>query len=165
MKTCRVFRRLISSRYIWNRRLQELDQDHAPNLLPHVLLSSLSWEKLRDIVIRAERRHNRCAGPNAPRPTREITVDIHQSNKEGTLGQPSGWGSELFLLPGGEYLFVKWPKGVLQCWNVLSNKCIWTYPSAHTQGRRICNFACELQGENIIVAMTSEGMDRDERYT
>lgn len=56
-----------------------------------------------------------------------------------------GWGTECMLLPGGEYILVRWPAGYLQCFSTASastsmaakstigSGLVWTYPPLPTR--------------------------------
>lgn len=129
-QTCKFIRSLSSSRVIWIKQLHELDQARAPDLYPGMALDALDGTQLRRVVARAYRRHRNCSFASI---TRTTTLSLSKSAfPRESLGDLSEWGSEIVLLPGGSHLLILWPKGFLQCWDVVSQSCVWTYPSGHT---------------------------------
>ena len=94
------------------KRLHGLDQAHAPNVPPHLLLDSLSWEEIRKLVIKAYRRARNTE--NVPRVTHEVVIPLNSENELSSFGNPLGWGVDTMLLPGGKYFLIKWPIGYLQ---------------------------------------------------
>ncbi|KAH8109074.1 hypothetical protein DFH11DRAFT_1515984 [Phellopilus nigrolimitatus] len=120
-QTCRFIHNIISVRVFWLYRLHALEQDNAPNLPPHISISTLTLPQLRTLVIRAHRRHRNCMRPGTLRPTREIQVKIKCPNLDNIS---SNWA----LLPGGELFLVSTTEGYIQCFNVREKKkCIWTH--------------------------------------
>ncbi|KAH8109077.1 hypothetical protein DFH11DRAFT_970814 [Phellopilus nigrolimitatus] len=126
--TCRFIHNIISVRVFWLYRLHALEQDNAPNLPPHISISTLTLPQLRTLVIRAHRRHRNCMRPGTLRPTREIRVNI----KCPYLHDIS---SNQALLPGGELFLVWTAEGYIQCFNVRKRKCIWTYQPKEPMSR------------------------------
>lgn len=103
-------------------------------------------------------------------PTREVVIPIGQANANGTAGRPSGRVAETFLVPGGEHLFVRWYAGYLQCWDVATRECAWTYPNTlhgeldEVEVNAKCCFACDVQVDgDIHVAIVSETRAGDQR--
>ena len=171
MQTCRSLRDAIVCRHFWLKRLQLLDQEHAPDLPPHVNVDSLTYHELRDLVVRARRRVLNCTGSSPLRVSREMVIPISQENVNNILGQTLGWGADTLLVPGGRYFLLKWPAGYLQCWDVATKDCMWTYPriprnvSDTSWVLSRCCFACDVQMDGYVhVAVVSEAQGVDERY-
>lgn len=145
-QTCKFIRSLSSCRVIWIKQLHKLDQERAPDLYPGIVLDALDGAELRRIVARAYRRHKNCSSASI---TRITTLSISDNvPPRALLGDLSEWGSEIVLLPGGSHLLILWPKGFLQCWDVVSQSCVWTYPSLHNsagqQQLRVLSFDSDV---------------------
>ncbi|KAL5532090.1 hypothetical protein ACEPAF_5654 [Sanghuangporus sanghuang] len=169
-RTCQFLRSIISSRHFWLKRLQCLDQAHAPDLPPHVSVSSLGYRDLRDLVVRARRRVLNRTSSSSLRISREIIIPIGQANVDGVLGKPLGWGADTLLSPGAQYFFIRWPAGYLQCWDVRDKECLWTYPelpsdrSDMRETRTKCAFACDMaENGDVHLAVVSETLGQDQR--
>lgn len=156
-KTCTLLRDVASNRHFWLNRLYELDQAHAPNLPPHLLLESLTWEEIRELVIKAYRRAENTG--EVPKVTREVVIPIKEGNALTYFGNTHTWGADTVLLPGGRYFLIRWPVGYLQCWDVSKRRFLWTYPEVASydsllQEESITNYSCEVQSNgdiNILV--------------
>ncbi|EJD08411.1 uncharacterized protein FOMMEDRAFT_138231, partial [Fomitiporia mediterranea MF3/22] len=156
-QTCHFFRDLVSSRLLWLKLLQDLDQVHAPDLPPHILIASLQYPDLRSLVVRARRRVLNYTSTSPLRVSRRIVIPIGQKNVNGILGEPSGWGADTLLLPGGQYFLMKWPAGYLQFWEVETAECLWTYPDLPQDPLELNDevpskhcFACDVQANGDV---------------
>jgi len=162
-QTCKCIRSLSSSRVIWIMQLHELEQERAPDLYPGLVLDALNGAQLRCIVARAYRRHRNCSQAFSPVITRTTILSLTECESRTTpralLGDLSEWGSEIVLLPGGSHLLILWPKGFLQCWDVVSQSCVWTYPSPPSGGQqlRILSFDSDVCGNgNLLLLVSTE---------
>ncbi|KAL5504770.1 hypothetical protein ACEPAH_7433 [Sanghuangporus vaninii] len=169
-RTCQFLRSIISSRHFWLKRLQRLDQTHAPDLPPHVSVSSLGYRDLRDLVVRARRRVLNLTSSSSLQISREIAIPIGQANVDGILGKPLGWGADTLLSPGAQYFFIRWPAGYLQCWDVRDKECLWTYPGLPSDRSDMRGtltkyaFACDMaENGDVHIAVVSETLGEDQR--
>ncbi|KAL5521297.1 hypothetical protein ACEPAG_9220 [Sanghuangporus baumii] len=169
-RTCQFLRSIISSRHFWLKHLQCLDQTHAPDLPPHVFVSSLGYRDVRDLVVRARRRVLNCTSSSSFRISREINLPISQANVDSVLGRPLGWGADTLLSPGAQYFFIRWPAGYLQCWDVRDKECLWTYPELPCDRSDMrgtltkCSFACDMvENGDVHVSVVSETLGEDQR--
>lgn len=115
--------------------------------------------------MRATRRYNNCVHHTPPRITRDDVLPLNVNVE--VMGKLSEWGSELLLLPGGQHLLIKWPRGYLQCWNVSTGACIQTYPplpesSSENQQIRVMCFDYDVgHNDNIFLLVISEYADSE----
>lgn len=116
---------LASEREIWLRFLYQLKEFQTPDVRPH---DAVFNSDLRDLTIRAVRGSLNWASLN-PLPTRRYVLHMRQksytSNPQRNSDAFRGFWSDSHLIAGGKYLvFIQ--EGELVCWDVISDKCIWT---------------------------------------
>ncbi|KAH8118888.1 hypothetical protein DFH11DRAFT_706301 [Phellopilus nigrolimitatus] len=162
--TCKFFREVVSNKISWLERLRALDQAHAPDLPHHVSVDDLPWQDLRNLVVRAHRRH-RSTGPAPLRPTRGTMIRIKTIPPAVSLSVV-----DMELLPGGALLLVLLENGDLQCWSVPGGECVWSHyrdTPYNTSGMRVCSFAYDMQtnGNVHVLAVTEFSGRRDSERT
>ncbi|KAH8118884.1 hypothetical protein DFH11DRAFT_705956 [Phellopilus nigrolimitatus] len=157
--TCKFFREVVSNKISWLERLRALDQAHAPDLPHHVSVDDLPWQDLRNLVVRAQRRHRNSTGSAPLRPTRETMIRIKT--------EPLVFVVDMELLPGGALLLVLLNDGDLQCWSVPGGECVWSHRNDapyNTYGMIVCRFAYDMQTNgNVHVLAVTEFSDRRDR--
>ncbi|KAH8103175.1 hypothetical protein DFH11DRAFT_1735028 [Phellopilus nigrolimitatus] len=144
------------------QRLHALDQDHAPDLPRYVSISDLSWQELRNLVVRARRRYLACTGRAPLRPTHKTTIRIGSVNSDGAPGRPRGDVLDMELLPGGKLLLVLWSGGN---WTVPGGECVCSYrPQSEAQDMpplKVCSFAYDMQADDdmrvLVVGEPADG--------
>lgn len=165
LQACKFLYRLASSRPIWIRHLHSLDQAHAPAVHPKTSIHTLSGPQLRELVVRATLRYNSCVHNTPPRTTRNEVLSLNVNVE--VMGKLSEWGSELLLLPDGQHLLIKWPRGYLQCWNVSKGTCLQTYPplpesSSENQQIRVLCFDYDVwHNDDIFLLVLSESANSE----
>ncbi|KAH8106374.1 hypothetical protein DFH11DRAFT_1270624 [Phellopilus nigrolimitatus] len=122
-RTCKAFRDIATTRHLWLTLLRGLPNEFAPDLVPHVSIVSLDCAHLKDLVVRAVRR-NRNWNSSSPKVTHEFKVFV-KSPKEGARKNIN----EASIVPGGDYLMVRWSKRFVQLYRLKNSELIWSYPN------------------------------------
>ena len=157
LKASKTFRELSLTRSIWDHKLRELDQEHAPDLPSSVPINSLSTRELRHMVIRAVRRYRNCISSSNIIVTRRATVDLTRGGIYNEFGRSIHY--ILRLLPGGKYMLrVSLDMYYLELWDVETNAFICNYtrpeePSSHLGGQEVAiDFLASPNGDIYILA-------------
>lgn len=109
-KTCKDLRDLISSRHLWLALVQNLDHHHAPNLLPHETLQSLSVDNLREIAIRAVRGRLNWTSSKGPEATWSTVLKLKEAHDNAE--------TQGMLVPGGSYFVFQAEDGCFHCYDI-----------------------------------------------
>lgn len=149
LKTCKDLRDLASSRYVWLTLVQNLDHDHAPDLLPQETLRSLSVERLREMAIRSTRGRLNWTSPKGPKATRSTVLELNEAHdNDFTQGM---------LVPGGKYFVFQAKDGSFHCYNTETavNVCSHRLPS---DGERVKSIDClsDSDGATLILAYLAD---------
>ncbi|KAL5498871.1 hypothetical protein ACEPAH_1389 [Sanghuangporus vaninii] len=172
-RSCRTLRDFFSqpNRPLWMHILGELDEFHAPDLPPHIILDSLSSDELKRLSMRAAIGHANWSKPSSSGPWITRKCIIKPKNKGGMLGdlkQDKHIREVMKIVPGGageEFLFILWSEGYLQCWDVKKNTAIWTYPQLGTfQNEAIRGYDAEFDAQHgllfiVVMELSAEPQD------
>lgn len=109
-KTCKNLRDLVSSRHLWSAMVQNLDHDHAPNLLPYETLQSSSVESLREIAIRAVRGRLNWTSSKGPNATWSIALELKEAHDNAE--------TQGMLVPGGSFFVFQAEDGCFHCYDI-----------------------------------------------
>ncbi|KAH8118872.1 hypothetical protein DFH11DRAFT_705323 [Phellopilus nigrolimitatus] len=154
-----------SDKALWLKRLGALDQEHAPDLPPHISPNDLPWQELRNLVERAQRRHRNSTGPAPLRPTRKTTIRIKPAI-DVSRDLPSVLTVDTELLPGCALLLVHLEND-LQCWTVPGGERVWSHRDDapyETKGMRVLRFAYDMQTNgDVHVLVVTESFDELDR--
>ena len=135
---------------IWSSLLTSLRDDEAPNLPPHVSVSSLPIRQLRDIVLGGLRRKK--FWEKVTDTVHPFHVDeLHLSETSPYDADPMG-RMAMKLLAGGQQVLVE--KGSsIQLWSVEPKECLWTTPP-FTENHVCLSFDFEVAegGKHLMVA-------------
>lgn len=105
--------------------LRNLSDEYAPDLPPHVDIDQLSGPEIKNLVVHAVRACDNWS-KEYPEAYREAILRIKNPKGEPDSRQLSV--IDILLVPGGEYVMVRWFRGSLQCYHVPTSECVWELP-------------------------------------
>ncbi|KAH8108576.1 hypothetical protein DFH11DRAFT_1516647 [Phellopilus nigrolimitatus] len=125
--TCKTFRDIVATRHLWLTLLLGLPNEFAPDLLPHVSIVSLDCAHLKELVVRAVRR-NWNWNSSSPKVAHELKVFVKKPENGAVQGI-----NEASIVPGGDYLMVRWFKRFVRLYRLENSKMIWSYPNSDSR--------------------------------
>lgn len=105
--------------------LRNLSNEYVPDLPPHVDIDQLSGPEIKNVVVRAVRAYDSW-NKEYPEANREAVLKV--KNPEREMDPRQVLIIDILLVPGGEYVMVRWFRGALQCYHVPTGECVWNLP-------------------------------------
>ena len=122
LQTCKTLYELCQARAVWDTCLQRLDVECAPSLNPFEPLISKPTPDLKEMVIRAIRRHKNWSDPTQEHKLRSVDLPITRDAGDlDILVEPR-------LLPGGKEVLIL-NCGRLELWSLVTKERIWEIKS------------------------------------
>ena len=128
----------MESRHVWLSYLRSLGDDYAPELPYRVSVDSLSATRLRQIVIKAVRKHDLWTSKRLAEHVREVSLST-LIRPVDALGGKTKIGCFANFSPMRAFLPVLWmpteagQNFFFQCWHVASHSLALQYPPSDSQ--------------------------------